>query len=476
VTVSSARGTLWIVRAVLVRCPNCNANLQVESTVVSTTCSYCGTVSRIQARTAMFQIPKAPQMPTQAANMTNAERIAQLQQLAKMPVAVQKVSAVLVLLPMLIIFGVVGGGIFFATKAVRGGFVGGSKLWAGHSPAVTDIDGDGVGDLIGLVRYVMSDDRAHFVAVSGKTGSELWESESLGNYSALSQDKFGAVGSMLYVANKDGKLIARNVKDKATLKWELSFGEKIDAMCALGNELAVQTADKKWWVVDAGGKKREGKQLYRLDRDYTNEEAKHRFASVGGEGGDVCIPLGHSHNAPSNVVALQAWRDVANIEGMRIEMLIKRPGGPAIAIGSKQPGTAVPLLAKLGEAPPPPPEDPKKRHRSHQDEKLLLPGAAWKVEVPSVDPLNSRLEEEHVTVSDKAVFALYQVSNSKHRLAAFSLADGKRLWDREIGHGSGFVAVGLTVTGDVVALTTWQSLTAYAMSDGSDRYSFGKSN
>ncbi|MBA2538245.1 MAG: PQQ-binding-like beta-propeller repeat protein [Deltaproteobacteria bacterium] len=464
-------------RAVIVRCPNCNANLQVQSTVISATCQYCGTVARIQARTAMFQIPKAPAMPVQSAQMMNADRIAQLQQLAKMPIAVQKASVFLVLLP-LILMAVIGGGVYFAVNKARGtfgGLVGNSMMWAGHPPTVMDLDGDGMGDLVGLVRYVHSGDRAHFAAYSGKTGNQLWESEQVGTYSDLTQTQFGGVGGVLYVATKDGKLIARNAKDKGTLKWEISFGEKIDAMCGNGNELSVATADQKWWIVDAAGKKRAGKKLIRLDRDYTNDDAKNHFASVGGEGGDVCIPLGWNHRTPSGVVALQAWRDVANIDGMRIEMLIKRPGGPAIAIGSKQPGTSVPLLARLGAAPVPPPEDPKKR-RTHRDEKELLPGAAWKTEVPAVDPLNSRLDAEHVTLSDKAVFALYQISNSKHHLAAFDLASGKRLWDREIAHGSGFVVVGLTFTGDVVALSTWSSLTAYAVSDGSDRYVVGKAN
>jgi len=463
------------VRAVIVRCPNCNANLQVQSTVYSATCQYCGTVARIQARTAMFQIPKAPAMPVQSAQMTNAERMAQLQQLARMPIAVQKASVFLIFLPF-ILMAVIGGGVFFAVKKAGGSFGGvftGSMMWAGHPPAVTDLDGDGVGDVIGIARYVHSDDRAHFAAYSGKTGTQLWESQAIGKYSDVTQDQFGAIGDTLYVATKDGKLIGRNAKSQGTVKWEISLGEKIDAMCMAGKELAVETADKKWWLVDAGGKKREGKKLFRLDHDYTNDEAKDRFASVAGEGGDVCIALGWNHRTPSGVVALPSWRDVANIEGMRIEMLIKRPGGPAIAIGSKQPGTSVPLLARLGPTPVPPPVDPKKRHRSSHDEKALLPGAAWKTEVPSVDLLNSRLDAEHVTVSDKAVFALYQVTNSAHRLAAFDLASGKRLWDREIPHGSGFVPVSLTFTGDVVGLTTWHAFTAYGVADGAERYRIG---
>ncbi len=465
---------MLLVRAVIVRCPNCNANLEVVSTVIQASCQYCGTVSRIQARTAMFQIPKAPQMPVQASNMTNAERIQQLAQLARMPVAVQRVSMFLVFLPF-ILMAVIGGGVFFAISRVKGGIGGmltGNMMWAGHPPALTDLDGDGTPDIIGIARYVQSNDRAHFAAYSGKTGAEIWESDTIGNYSDISQDQFGAIGDTLYVTTKEGKLVARNAKAKGVVKWEISLGEKIDVMCAAGNELTVATADQKWWIIDAAGKKREGKKLVRLDRDYTNDEAKHQFERAGGEAGDVCIPLGWNHRTPAGVIALPAWSDIANIDGMRIEMLIKRPGGPAIAIGNKQPGTSVPLLAKLGPRPEQTPM-PKKGYRTSEEQKALLPGAAWKIDVPATDPLNSRMDAEHVTLSDKAVFALYQISNSKHHLAAFDVASGKRLWDREITHGSGFVPVSLSVIGDAVALTTWHALSVYSVADGADRFRVG---
>ena len=439
------------------------------------TCQYCGTVSRIQARTAMFQLPKAPSMPTQPANMTNAERMAQLQQLAKMPIAVQRASMFLVFLPF-ILMAVIGGGVFFAVKKAGGiGGVFGSMMWAGHPPALTDVDGDGTVDVVGVSRYVHDNDRAHYAAYSGKTGTQLWETETIGKYSDITQDQYGAIGDTLFITTKDGKLIARNLKSKGVVKWEISLGEKIDAMCAQGNELVIATADQKWWIVDGAGKKREGKKLYRLARDYTNDEAKFAFERAGGEAGDVCIPLGWDHRTPPGVIALPGWSEMANIPGMRIEVLIKRAGGPAIAVGKKQPGTSVPLLARLGPRPEQPPM-PKKGWRTEEEKKALLPSAEWKVEIPAVDPLNARFDEEHVTLSDKAVFVLYEVSNSKHHLAAFDIASGKRLWDREVSHGSGFVAVSLSLIGDAVGLTTWRALTAFNAADGNERYRIGQAD
>ena len=71
------------------------------------------------------------------------------------------------------------------------------------------------------------------------------------------------------------------------------------------------------------------------------------------------------------------------------------------------------------------------------------------------------------------MFALYEISNSKHHLTAFSITDGKRLWDRELTHKSGFVVVALTVVGDTVGVTTWQNFTTYSAADGSERYRIG---
>jgi len=170
-------------RAIVVRCPNCNANLEIASTVASVTCAYCGTVSRIQARTAVFQTPKP---------MSRTEP-----QLPQMPVARQRFSVLLAMLPTLIIAGLVAGGTFFAKRGIPG-LISSRVLWAGHVPVLIDVDGDGVADPIGLVRYVMSNDRAHLAAYSGKTGAPLWESEPLGNYSELGQLQFAAMGPRLH--------------------------------------------------------------------------------------------------------------------------------------------------------------------------------------------------------------------------------------------------------------------------------------
>jgi hypothetical protein len=451
------------VKAVVLKCPNCNANLEIASTVVSVTCTYCGVVAKLQAKTVMFQIPKPPQAPA-----TQQPKIIYV----PMP-GVAKRSALFAVIPMLVVFGVIGAGIFFATKGIKA--MQGKTLWAGEVPALVDIDGDGVPDPVGFVRYVMDNDRAHLAAFSGKTGASLWESEALGKYSDLGQLSLAPLGTMVLIASDKGTLVARDTKNKGAVAWQQTLGEKIDAMCARGNEVVIHTADDKWFSLDAKGQKKTAPKLVRLDHDYTNDQARVTFDRLGGEAGDVCVPTGKVWRGPPGVVSLHRWHDLANIPGMNIEMLVRKPGGPAIALGHKQPGTNVPMIARIATQTPlaMSPSETGGKKKPRREEKDSLPGAAWVTEIPSIDPLNSRFDDKHFALTDKLAIALYQGANSTYRLTAFDLESGKRMWDRQLSTGSGFTPVCLVIAGDAVLISTWQTLVAFALADGADRFSVG---
>lgn len=433
-------------RAVIIRCTNCNAVLEIASTVTAVTCSYCGVVSRIQAKTAMFEVPTTlPQAP-----QARLEQLQRLQHL--MPVR----PAAAVRWPLFVTLAMLVGGVGMSLViAKRGGIGAASKdrsMWAGRSPMLIDLDGDGTRDVIGLVRYVLDEDRCHLAAFDGKTGKQRWQSESLGAYSALSQAKFAGVGSQILMASAGGSLSARDAKTGAQV-WEVALDEKVDIMCAAGEQaVIVGTADQRWVRLDNTGAQQPASKLLRLDRDYTNDKAYEMFQRAGVEQSDVCVSLGHTFDGPSHLLSMRNWGDTVKVENMRIERFVRRAGSPdTLAVGYKSPGTSVPMLAKL---------DGSK--------------AAWVAEIPAKDPLVSRFEEKNVALSDGAVFALYTTSSPEvTRLTAISLSTGKRLWDRQIPTTTGFVPEGLSVTGDVVLLASWQHLHAYSVLDGSDRYRIG---
>jgi len=457
------------VRAIVVRCPNCNADLQTGHTVTSVTCQYCGTVARIQARTMMLQRPK--RMPQVQASHPDAQR------LRHMPVARQKVSGARVAVPIAMSLLATGAAVAISTGVGRRALgIGQKQLWAGSAPQLADIDGDGTPDIVGMIRYVMDHDRTHLAAYSGKTGERLWESDSLGSYSDLSQDRIATHGSLILMASKRGTLEARDAKT-GTPAWKLALSEKIDLMCDGGKDtVVVQTADKKWFSVDAKGKKQPAEPLFRLDQQYTNDAARSRFDVAGGPAGqpekpaddepsprrrrnqeplpeNACIPLGANWSLPSGVLALKSWHDLAKVDGMRIELLVRRPGGAiTIGLGHKQPGTSVPMIAKIVG-----------RH------------STWVTEIPSVDPLVASFDEKHFGMSDKAAFVLYQLRGSPeiYRLAAFDLASGKRLWDHPIPKGN---FGGVIASGDTVLVSTWSDLRAYNAADGNERFSIGSRN
>lgn len=433
-------------RAVIIRCANCNAILEIASTVTTVTCRYCGVASRIQAKTAMFEVPKTLAQAPQ-------ERLEQLQRLQHL-MPVRPVASVR--WPLFVMLAMLLGGVGVSLViAKRGGFGVASKdrsMWAGRSPVLIDLDGDGTRDVIGIVRYVLDEDRCHLAAFDGKTGKQRWQSESLGSFSSFGQVKFAGVGSQLLMASDGGTLSARDAKTGTQL-WQVNLNEKVDVMCATGEQaVIVGTADQKWSRIDDTGAQQPATKLLRLDRDYTSDGAYEMFERAGVEQSDVCVPLGQTYDGPSHHLSMRNWGDAAKIENMYIDRFVRRAGSPeTIAVGYKTPGTAVPMLAKL--------EGRK---------------AAWIADIPAKDPLVSRFDDKNFALSDRAAFALYTTSSPPStRLTAFALATGKRLWDREIPTTTGFVPEGLSVTGDVVMLATWQHLQAYSVVDGSDRFTIG---
>jgi len=449
-------------RAIVVKCPQCGANLRVEEHLTSVTCQYCGTVASIQQRSRVFQVPQP--LPPQAFYPPPQYPPQQLPYVP--PIARQRVSALVFLVPIVMMVAAGGGASYLAMRGVAKGTQVAAKYqqvakqrvdWYGAAPVTTDVDGDGTLDLVGFVHYVLDGDHAHLAAFSGTTGAPLWQSENLGKSSELNQADLGGAGDFVYWTSVDGVLHARDRKTGA-IRWELSLGEKVESMCAspVAGEVTLVTADGQWWIVDATGQKRSTNPLLRLDSSGSKpDDVLKRFLAIGPDGAPgVCVNINTgAWQRPVGLLTLDSWSTLPKIEGMNVERLIRAAGGPTIAVGSKTPGTRVPMLARL---------DGKK--------------VPWMIEIPSTDRLTASSEDHLAGMSSTAVYVLYQPRSSSGPtlLVAFELATGERLWEQEVKQGIGsLTVVGIVVTGDTVTVASWSALQGFATSDGAPRFVIG---
>lgn len=431
-------------RALIVTCPRCGANLPVTQPGPTVVCAYCGTEARIQQRSRVWQVPQAPPPGPQ-------------------PVARQRVSKLVYLWPVVMVVAVGAG--LLAARRFQGlaeeqtrraaGVAKDGMSWAGSAPVLADVDGDGVQDVIGLGRYLFDGDQVELAAFAGVDGRRLWRTPRLGTFSQWAQARVAARGAVVTVAGADGTLIGF---DRATgaERWRLALGEKVELMCAGpgADELVVATADQRWRLI-ANGVEQPTKALRALDAHGSKPDdtlARFRAATVEAPG-DLCLPIdNNTWSRPAGLLALDNWATLPEVPGMYVEQLVRRPGGPVVATGYKSPGTAVPMLAGL------------------DGDRVL-----WSVEVPSVDRLAAGVEDKAIGLgADTAYVAYHRGSDTPLRIVAFALADGARRWEVEVPTGRLLErAEALLPIGDVVVIATSMAVVALAQADGRERYRIG---
>ena len=410
-------------RVIQVKCSHCAAVLKVEPDKDFVDCEYCGTRSTVQRRTRVFQMPRPVVAPVQIA--THAPRVA-LQ-------VVNKARIVVSLLSTLITFAFIGGIFWFVNKQVekatgtsvvgmiKKGSVGGSRMtWLGHGPALLAfIDGDRIPDPVGRVRYVGDGDTCHLAAFSGASGERLWQSEALGTYTATYQGRIIQADKLFVFADPRGALTAFRAADGAR-QWSVSLSDTVERACKLPPaDIAVQTADKTWQSVSAA-----------------TGAARKTSAPAG------CIRLPDDDDETGDVRLQVLTPGTLKIPGMSVDRVVRRAGrggesGPPVAVGYKQPGSAVPMLALLDRT-----------------------RAVWKVEVPAQNPLAARTSApEFVAVTDSQACAIYEMQDSSApHLTCFDLKSGIRRFDSEIEKGTTIVMEALVWSGGRFYLSSWGHL------------------
>jgi DNA-directed RNA polymerase subunit RPC12/RpoP len=413
-------------RVIQVKCSQCAAVLKVDPDKDFVDCEYCGTRSTVQRRTRVFQLPRPVVAPVTVAAQT--PRIA-LQMVNRTRIVVSLFST-------LFTFALIGGIFWFVNKQVekatgksvfglaRSAAGGGSRMnWLGHGPALlASLDADRIPDPIGRVRYVTDGDTCYLAAFNGATGERIWQSAALGSYSDTYQGLTILADKLVLFADPRGSLTAYRIAN-GQKAWSVGLSDKVARACKLGAaEIAIQTADERWQAVSiaTGAIKRS-----------SGPTGCVRFADDDDDTGDT----GQVVQTPGAL----------KLPGMTVDRVVHRGVGPPVAVGYKNPGSAVPMLARLDRT-----------------------RAVWKVEVPAANPLSTRTSApELVSITATSACAIYEMQDSSPpHLTCFDLKSGIRRFDTEIDKGTTIVMEALVWAGGRFYLSSWGHLQIFDEATG----------
>lgn len=412
-------------RLLQVRCPNCAATVSVAEGAATARCEYCGTTSTVGRRTRFLERRIEPK-PPQRANQP------------PMPVAVQRHSTNWVvwmtLVPLIL---VAGAGALVAMRTGALGRASLSEFWGGGHPMVADINGDGVGDIIGLARNIQGADSTRLIAYDGTSGDKLWSSQPQGKFGDVQQGKTAISGGVVIHAAITGTAMGFDLGTGA-VKWQgVSLGEKAERLCSAGEgQVFVDTADQRRITIATG----DGAVVSEMER--SRDERCQPLWSL--------IPNSQPGLTISRFPFRQADHPDALGETMRVDWSLRAKGGPAIALGSKKKGTNIPFIGgywpSLGQ---------------DIDSKSLETRILWTSEVPAERPLDADTGgPTHACIGDSVAYVGYETKDDVVRVAAFEVETGKRVWDvatPKPARGS-LVLAGVAVHGERVYVSTWTNL------------------
>jgi hypothetical protein len=281
------------------RCPECGAATKAPPTAEYVTCEYCGTASRVQRRTRVFQIAQPPAPPPASA--------------PQMPVAVQRAVGAVVLVVFLIAMAIIGTIAFTIhrfvsstqrqvsqafeasfhpmdqvmaelqgvgpevqaqldeamrdanralrdaerarTQAMARAAAGGGEVprWEGGTVERSD------GVVIGRIRAA-SDGSMRAAAFDRGRGAVVWESASLGTRAQGRGGHLHLVGDTVVFIDGEGRATGLVAADGAT-RWQTALGAAVSAVCDGGaDRLRLRTRDRRWHELSiADGARDDGK-------------------------------------------------------------------------------------------------------------------------------------------------------------------------------------------------------------------------
>lgn len=357
-------------RLVPARCPTCGAGLSVAPGAEWVTCGYCHTSSFVQR-----EKTAAPSLPQGAAVIQVREPPR-----SRAPVWLFLASVVL---------GI--GGIAAFRVSSGSGFGRGVLI---GSQFLTDLNGDGTDDVVIHSLHVGDSDFC-IAAIDGATGSTLWESEEL---LKSGQDELVAAipGGVLVLVGGTGVALDGRT---GHVRHRVSLPEKADVVCSAGQSFTVLGRDDQFYELEAttGAPRVVGKLAERHADAFT----------------PPCTPVASDHwSAHGGAIRSAASVDLAEPKPMSVDRVLQGVGETVeLMLGARVHGSAVPMVGGRTAG-----------------------RVVWTSEVPAANPLNAQegAPLAATVAGGRAIVAYEHDSRESVSVTAFSLADGRRLWDVEL--------------------------------------------
>ena len=420
-------------KAILVTCPHCGGRVQVVGASEEVRCEYCGTSSRVQRRTRVFErvLPPPAVGPKSIAVQRHNPKVL-LGVIFSFTIPLVSAAVIGVMIKRNVDRATSAVATTTATQARRAEV----PEWQGTDGViVADVDGNGTLDLIGRSRRVQAGDVVKVIALDGATGKPLWESEPLGTYAETHLGTLARAGDQLLFASPRAEVRAFALATGAA-RWKTTLDDRVERFCDGGADAVI-----------ALGVDEVARPLRRADGAPAGTTAE--APAPGARGNPRAQPC-----AALPTDGRTAWvsdrRDhvLGSKHGVSFTELASGPGGRVLA-GTRSKGTGVATLVALDDA---------------SEER-------WRVLIPK-DPLGS-LERSApaVVVSDLEVCAAYYAESvtKPMRVACFALADGARLWDLEVGGRS---LRALVPVGRALAVSSIAALELYDLPTGKVRWRF----
>jgi outer membrane protein assembly factor BamB len=288
--------------------------------------------------------------------------------------------------------------------------------WESSGVILARVNGDATPDVIGRLRRVSPDDTVWLAALDGATGERLWETPSLGTYMETYQGALARVGSRLVLGTEDGTLRSWDLRTGAP-GWSASTPDVVERFCVSpegDGTLSAELKTGRLLAIDAATGAIRG----------TTMASCAPADSEAGQLPDVFVELPESFN----------MRRTGVLETHQATYVI----------GSRDSGTAVPMIASL-----------------HAD-----PSLNWVSDLPATRPLASRLARmnPYAAANSTAVFTVYEREEAHHYVVVAFDHGGRRQWEFEVPEDSPLESI--AASEDFVYVAQWNHLTAIRAKTG----------